>query len=1283
MKSILSLLFMLCTNILLSQVNSFPYTESFEQSFVTGSNVDFIPNWKANTVATRNRIFSGSNPRTGDQSLNIIPTSSFKGTIEISLDLSEITNPLISFYAFSKQNGSSSSSRPTLLSFSTSVDGGSTFSNKFPIGDETTFPNNDASAYSNYTYELPDEASGKQNVIIKFIAERGGGSGSVAELVMDDFSIESQVPLLKLTSAQAETNQTVLLKFNQAISKPSAENSANYSIDNGTAVNKAILIDPNTVELGTSILSNGNYQVKAFDIQDTTTNTLSDTLNTEFSFIESLKLLEVSVMDKRTIELKFNLDLDAVSVENIDHYLVKPDIGNPLNTSQDEQAKNIVRLTLPSDLKEEKYDLEINGVKDVSTLAIAENLITSFEYIPLNISKKIVVSPTEIELTFNQNIQSESAQLLTNYTFDFGIAPIVISLSDSIVNLSLNLPLVNNTYSMSIESVINQTGNASIENQVIEIKYETATLPRQVMINEVFADPSGDNEPDPPILPNDSRDEYIELYNNTLSAINIGDFKLTGGTINSFVLKPSHYVILTGNTNVSKFSIFGDVVGVSSWNSLSNNGEAIILTDNLGNVVDSITYDKSWYSSTDKSDGGWSLEQINPNPSCLGSHNWNVSVSESGGTPGERNSIYDPSPDTSLPEAERFAILNDTTLHIAFNEKMDVSTLRADNFILSTGPSILDVLLLNELGTEVYINLKEPIESGLLHNISLSNIKDCAGNIMAEITLNFYLGATPNMNELIITELMAAPSPSQGLPEAEYLEIYNASNKIISLLGTTIADANSSSTLDGFDLWPNEYIILTPNSSASEFAQLGKVLGVSNWLSLNNNEDRISIYNVLGALVYSTRYAVSWYRSTTKSQGGYSLEMVDTSYPCVEEPNWIVSENESGGSPGKVNSVAGSNPDLQGPKLIEAVAIDASTIRLVFDEKLKTAGIEPTDFQGNFGLSFINVIANEDERSLLLTTREDLIENTVYEVIANNITDCSGNLIDITANSITLIIAAKADPKDILINELLFNPRADGVRFVEIYNSSNKYIDLKNWKLTGTSNSRVLATDNLFIAPGSFLTITNDRNILSSQYPKARPDTFIELNSMPSLSSTEGLVSIVTSEEIEIDAFSYSEDYHSPLLSEVKGVSLERIKLSGESNDPNNWFSASSTEYSATPGYENSQSRSTEIQAGEISVVPMVFSPESSNGANFATINYAFQIPGNTLNIKVVDAEGKTIKELGQNIVAGKDGFFTWDGTTTPLSKARIGYYMVLFEIISPTGSIRYSRKKVAIATHF
>jgi hypothetical protein len=188
---------------------------------------------------------------------------------------------------------------------------------------------------------------------------------------------------------------------------------------------------------------------------------------------------------------------------------------------------------------------------------------------------------------------------------------------------------------------------------------------------------------------------------------------------------------------------------------------------------------------------------------------------------------------------------------------------------------------------------------------------------------------------------------------------------------------------------------------------------------------------------------------------------------------------------------------------------------------------------------------------------------------------------------------------------------------------------------------------------------------------------------MPSLPSDEGTVFIYNLSNLEIDKFEYSEDYHSSLLDDPDGVSLERILFSGESNDSNNWFSASSTEGGATPGYSNSQSRDPDSQPGAIRIDPATFAPDAAGAANFTTVNYSFDDPGNTLNIRIVDAEGRVVKRVTQNSVVGTEGFFTWDGSTEDGGKAKVGYYMIIMEVISSEGRISYIREKVAIASRF
>ncbi len=71
-----------------------------------------------------------------------------------------------------------------------------------------------------------------------------------------------------------------------------------------------------------------------------------------------------------------------------------------------------------------------------------------------------------------------------------------------------------------------------------------------------------------------------------------------------------------------------------------------------------------------------------------------------------------------------------------------------------------------------------------------------------------------------------------------------------------------------------------------------------------------------------------------------------------------------------------------------------------------------------------------------------------------------------------------------------FNPRSGGVDFVEIYNRSPKYINLKNWKLGNFENNSVLkpqviTTEDFILAPSGYIAFTSDPASLISQYPQA------------------------------------------------------------------------------------------------------------------------------------------------------------------------------------------------------
>jgi hypothetical protein len=324
-----------------------------------------------------------------------------------------------------------------------------------------------------------------------------------------------------------------------------------------------------------------------------------------------------------------------------------------------------------------------------------------------------------------------------------------------------------------------------------------------------------------------------------------------------------------------------------------------------------------------------------------------------------------------------------------------------------------------------------------------------------------------------------------------------------------------------------------------------------------------------------------------------------------------------------------------------------------------------------------------DGKEVIIDLGSAIQSNTAYQIQVENVVDCSGNLILADAKEAIVVIAVEAVVSDILINEILFDPRAGGVRFVELYNNSNKYINLKDWRLEGVSNDRVISTADIIFAPFTYKTITTDAAILKNQYANTDLTSIVVISTLPSLPSDQGSVAIVSKTGIEVDQFDYSEDYHSPLLNSVDGVSLERIRLSAPTNDANNWQSASSQVGFATPGLENSQFQSTPTAAAIFNVEPKAFAPDVVGGANFTSINFDFERSGNVLTVSIYDANGNLVKEVSQNTLVGATGFFRWDGTTNTGEKARLGYYLILIQIIDPSGKVSLQKETVAVGTRF
>jgi hypothetical protein len=316
-----------------------------------------------------------------------------------------------------------------------------------------------------------------------------------------------------------------------------------------------------------------------------------------------------------------------------------------------------------------------------------------------------------------------------------------------------------------------------------------------------------------------------------------------------------------------------------------------------------------------------------------------------------------------------------------------------------------------------------------------------------------------------------------------------------------------------------------------------------------------------------------------------------------------------------------------------------------------------------------------------------IVSGTVYTITAANVADCKGNAIG-SKNNAKFGISQEADSFDIVINEILFNPKTGCEDYVELYNRSQKIVDLSHTYIANRNSSNVISNiqqvtvESILLFPKDFIVLTYDPVAVKSQYITTNPDAFMTVNSMPSFPDDVGDVIILNNQGAILDEVKYSDKWHFPLISNTEGVSLERINYEGTSLQSNFHSAATSSGY-GTPGYKNSQYRLNEEVPGTIAVVPDIFSPDNDGTDDFATINYSFPSPGYVANITIFDAMGRAVRYLQRNALSGIKGYYIWDGLDDKNRKLPQGIYIISTEIFNTEGKKKQFKNTIVLARRY
>jgi len=272
-----------------------------------------------------------------------------------------------------------------------------------------------------------------------------------------------------------------------------------------------------------------------------------------------------------------------------------------------------------------------------------------------------------------------------------------------------------------------------------------------------------------------------------------------------------------------------------------------------------------------------------------------------------------------------------------------------------------------------------------------------------------------------------------------------------------------------------------------------------------------------------------------------------------------------------------------------------------------------------------------------------------------------------------LAVSVMPEVNDVIINEVLFNAGDASCEYVELFNRSEKVIDLsqlafavrrQNNSLSGRCN---VAAVPKALYPGGYVVLTKNNETLFKLYSCCE-DAFYAEVPLPALNNTGSDLVLINRKDEVADEFIYSEKMHQTMIFNRKGISLERIDPEKPTQNPDNWQTASFDSGYGTPGCKNSQHISTD-ETDDIWLENKVISCSQTNVG--LIIHYRFKEHGQTANINIYNANGLLVKRLGSNVLLGTSGIINQTEHSDFIFLLESGIYIVYIEYWNLAGIVR------------
>lgn len=273
---------------------------------------------------------------------------------------------------------------------------------------------------------------------------------------------------------------------------------------------------------------------------------------------------------------------------------------------------------------------------------------------------------------------------------------------------------------------------------------------------------------------------------------------------------------------------------------------------------------------------------------------------------------------------------------------------------------------------------------------------------------------------------------------------------------------------------------------------------------------------------------------------------------------------------------------------------------------------------------------------------------------------------------------------DLMISELMYQPRSGEAEYVELYNGTGAAVQLSDYEVVRWLNDTLgkhYSLPDHAVGPREYVVLTRDAGSVISSHNVKYIGRIVEC-SLPPYPNGGGSVIICTAaDSVIVDRFDYQPSMHSRLLRNKAGVALERRSFARPTNAAGNWFSASSICGYGTPGYENSQSTETLVEERQFVFSSNVVSPDGDGYQDVLEIDYEVEDGELMGRVEVFDAQGVRVRTLIDSFLLGTHGTIIWDGLADDDRQLPQGHYVVQITLYGLEGTQQVIRRAVGCLT--